>query len=185
MNLLASVMLFAAEGGEEVFEAHDPLLPETKEIIFGGSAFLIVAFFLVKFAGPAIKAGLKARSDRVQRDLDNAAKAEADAQDQAADIRAKLGDIDAERARLLADADDTAGRVLTEGRSRLDQEAAELQSKAEADIAGSGSRMASEIEGQVGRMAGDAAEQLVASQLDDATAQRLVEEFIAKVGSSS
>ena len=114
MNVLASLAVFAQES-EETFHAHSPLWPETLEIIWGGTAFLVVAFMLWKYAVPAMKKGMQARSERIQRELDNAAKAKADADAQAADIRTRLGDIDAERARMLADADQTAARVLSRG----------------------------------------------------------------------
>jgi F-type H+-transporting ATPase subunit b len=183
MNVLASIVVFA-QASEETFHAHSPLWPETLEIIWGGTAFLVVAFMLWKFAVPAMKKGMAARSERIQRELDNAAKAKADADAQAADISTRLGDIDAERARLLAEADQTAARVLSEGRDRLETEVAELQAKTDADLAAAGSRLAGEVESQVGQMAADATERLVTRQLDDATVQRLVEEFIAKVGRS-
>jgi F-type H+-transporting ATPase subunit b len=181
MSILATALLTAVEE-EEHFEAHSPILPETLEIIWGGLAFLIVAFFLWKFAGPAIKKMMVARTERIQRELDNAARAKADADAAAADVRTKLGDIDGERARMLADADTTSDRVLVEGRARLDQESADLQTRAEAEMAGAGTRVATELEAEVGVLAGDAAERIVVRQLDDATQQRLVEEFIANVG---
>ena len=83
---------------------------------------------------------------------------------------------------MLADADSTSDRVLVEGRARLDQESADLQGRAEAEMASAGSRVATELEAEVGVLAGDAAERIVVRQLDDATQQRLVEEFIANVG---
>jgi F-type H+-transporting ATPase subunit b len=184
VNVLASLVLAATESEHE-FEAHSPIWPETKEIVFGGLSFLIVAYFLWKFAVPALKDMLEARSERIQRELDGAAKADVDAQAMAADIRSKLGDIDAERARMLADADGTADRVLVEGRARLDQEVADLHERANAEIASAGSRVASELEAEVGTMAGDAAERIVLRQLDDATAQRLVEDFISRVGNGA
>jgi len=186
VNVLASLLIVAQETTtttEETFHAHSALWPETLELIWGGTAFLVVAFGLWKFALPAMKKGMQARSDRIQRELDNAAKAQADAEAQAADIRTRLGDIDAERARMLADADQTAARVLSEGRARLEAEVVDLQAKTDADLAIAGTRLAGEVEGQVGQMAADAAEKVVAEQLDDATVQRLIEEFIANIGS--
>jgi F-type H+-transporting ATPase subunit b len=177
-----AVLLAAAEEEHSTFEAHSPILPETLEIIWGGLAFIIVAVFLYKLAWPAIKKMMAARTERIQRELDNAARAKSEADAAAADIRAKLGDIDGERARILSDADTTADRVLVEGRARLDQEVVDLQARASAEMASAGGRVASELQAEVGTMAGVAAERLVADQLDDATAQRLVEDFIAKVG---
>ena len=52
-----------------------PILPETAEIIWGGLASLIIFALLIKFAGPAIKKGLAARTARIQAELDGAAEA--------------------------------------------------------------------------------------------------------------
>ncbi len=177
MSVLASITVFAAE-----FEAPNKILPETKEIVFGGLAFLIVLFILWKYAWPAIVTMMKDRTSRIQRQLDEAERAQSDAKAQAADIRARKGDIEAERARILAEADDSATRLLAEGRTRLEEEVAELHARADADIASSTSRMSSELQAEVGALAAGAAEKVVTEQLDEATVQRLVEEFIAHVG---
>jgi F-type H+-transporting ATPase subunit b len=185
MSALAVTVLAAVEEEGHSFEAHSPILPETLEIIWGGLAFLIVAFVLWKFAGPAVKSMMAGRTERIQRELDNAARAKADADAAAADVRSKLGDIEGERARILADADTTADRVLVEGRARVDQEAADLQARAEAEIASAGGRASSELEAEVGALAVAAAERIVARELDAQTQQRLVEDFIANVGNGS
>ena len=49
------VFVLAAAEGEEHFEAHHWWWPETKEIIWGGLAFLIIAAALWKFVLPPMK----------------------------------------------------------------------------------------------------------------------------------
>ncbi len=173
--------MLAAEGE---FQAHHSWLPETQEIIWGSLAFLIVLVILIKYAGPAVRKGMAARSDRIAKEMDDATRARADAERRAAEIRAAKGDIAAERARIEAEADATAERVLTEGRARLEAEVAELEARADAEIAGAGGRLASELQSQVATMSLTAAERVVAAQLDAATQAELVERFIARVGAS-
>ncbi|MET0578237.1 MAG: hypothetical protein ABW122_06235, partial [Ilumatobacteraceae bacterium] len=104
---------------------------------------------------------------------------------EAARIRAALGDIDGERRRLLAEADEQAAALLADGRTRLTAEIADMEAKADADATAAGSRLNDELRGEISRLASAAADQVVARTMDAAAQQRLVENFIAKVGASS
>jgi F-type H+-transporting ATPase subunit b len=160
------------------------LFPEPAEIIYGGIASLIIFAALWKFAIPAFKKALAARTERIQKELDASANDLAKAQADAANIRQALGDIESEKARLLADAQAQADALLAEGRSRLNAEVAELEAKADADIAAAAARGSDELRTEIGRLATVATDRVLASVLDDATQQSLVENFIAKVGAS-
>ena len=174
-----------AEEEHQEFEAHNPWLPETREIVWGSAAFAIILAALVKFAGPAIKKSLQARTDRIAKDIADAEAARAAAETRAAEIRAAKGDIEAERERILAEAEEAAQRVEVEGRARIDAEIAELEARVETEIAGAGGRMAAELQAQVAALAMAASERVVAAELDEATQGELVERFIATVGASS
>ena len=62
---------------------------------------------------------------------------------------------------------------------------AELEAKADADIVQLGSRTVDEMRAEIARLSALAAERLVEDSLDDATQQRLIEEFIAEVGATT
>lgn len=156
--------------------------PEWYEIAFGGLASVIVFAGLYKFAIPALKKGLADRSAKIQRELDDSASALTDARAAATQIRASKGDLQGERTRILAEADATAARVLTDGRARIATEVAELEAKATADIESARTRVQAELQSDVAGIAAAATEQVVHGSLDDATHQRLIEEFITKVG---
>lgn len=177
MNL---VQLFAADPAE----THHWLLPETAEIIYGGIASVLVIGALVKFALPQFKKALTARTERIQKELDASANDLAQAQADASKIRTALGDIASEKARLLADAQAQADALLKEGRARLTAEVADLEAKADADIAAAAARGSDELRTEIGRLAGVATDRALASVLDDAAQQQLIENFIAKVGAS-
>jgi F0F1-type ATP synthase membrane subunit b/b' len=97
-------------------------------------------------------------------------------------IRQAKGDIETERARLLVQADERAAALLTDGRARLENEVAELELKADSDIALLGSRAVDEMRAEIARLSVVTAERVVEQLLDEATQQRLIEEFIANVG---
>jgi F-type H+-transporting ATPase subunit b len=158
------------------------LLPETAEIIYGGIAALIIFAALYKFALPAAKKALAARTERIQKELDNASGTRAAAEAEAANIRKAVGDIASERARLLAEADQQAATLLSEGRARITAEVADLEAKADADIAASRSRSSDELRAQIAQIASVAAQNAVSATLNDGTKQELIEGFISSVG---
>jgi F-type H+-transporting ATPase subunit b len=167
------------------YTTHHWLWPERAELIYGGLAAVIIIALLIWKAGPMAKKAFAARTERIQSELDESAKAKTDAEAEAGAIRQALGDIDAEHERLLAEADAQAEALLTDGRSRLDAEIADLEAKADADIAATGGRATDELRNEIARLAASAADRVVERSLDGDTQQRLVEDYISRVGASS
>ena len=180
MSVLAVIGLLAAESGKA--ETPHSWLPENYEIIWGTLATAVVAYGLWKFAIPQLRTALAARTERIGKDLESSAQTLASAQGAAAQIRASKGDLAGERSRILADAGVTADRVLTEGRQRIAREVEEAHAKADADVALARTRMSADLQADVARIASAATDHVVNGSLDDATHQRLIEDFIAKVG---
>ncbi|MCU1392073.1 MAG: atpF [Ilumatobacteraceae bacterium] len=164
---------------------HSSFLPEAAEIIYGGIASVLIFALLFKFAGPAIKKGLGARTEKIQKELDSASGDKAAATTEAADIRTALGDIASERARLLAEADAQAEALVADFNARLEDEVAELRARALADIETAKGRQSDELRAEISRLSSAAAERAVAESIDDATHQQLIENFIQKVGASA
>ena len=169
-------------GAEDPSQSISWILPEQAEYIYGGLASIIIFTLLWKFAGPQIKKGLAARTERIQTELDSSTSARKSAEEEAAGIRSALGDINAERSRILAEADAQAASLLSEGRARIEAEMRDLQAKAEADIAAATSRSSDELRAEIARLSSIAADRAVTSALNDGTKQGLVEDFISKVG---
>ena len=194
MTVLASILpaighLVAAE--EVVIDSdghivtHSPIWPEQAELIYGSIASLIIFFLLWKYAGPQIGKMMKARTDKVQKELDDSAADKTAATAEAAQIRQAKGDIAAERTRLLAEAQAQAESVLTDGRARIESEVADLEAKSVADIAAARGRVGDELRAEIARLSVAAVDQVVTGTLDDATHQRLIEDFISRVGATS
>jgi F-type H+-transporting ATPase subunit b len=187
MNLtLVRVLAAAAEEGHHKPQTHSWILPENPEIIYGGISFIIVAALFWKLGVFRLLGGaLKARTAKIQKELDDSAAARSAAQGEAATIRQAAGDIEAERTRLFAQADTDAAALIADGRTRLDAEVAELNARADADIAATASRGSDELHAEIARLSSAATQRLVGSVLDEATQQELIEAFIAKVGAAS
>ncbi|MEO1057218.1 MAG: hypothetical protein AAFY28_09930 [Actinomycetota bacterium] len=165
--------------------AANPILPPWKEILLQSLATAIVFYGIYRFAGPAIAKAVRARSERIQGELDGAAEAKTNAEQEAADIRNALGDIDAERRRLFDEAETQAEALLADGRTRIDDEIAEMHARAEAEISGAATRGGDELRAEIGRYSTQTIDRLVGSSLDGAAQQELIEGFISRVGAES
>lgn len=193
MSVLANVIVTSSRllpGAEfdvddQGVTSHHWLWPEKAELIYGTLASVIIIGLLVWKAGPLAKKAFADRTARVQAELDDSAKAKADAEAEAARIRQALGDIESERQRMLAEADEQAAALLADGRTRLTTEIMDLEAKADADIASAGTRLSDELRVEISRLASAAADRVVANSLDDATQQRLIEDYISRVGASA
>lgn len=170
---------------DQGYTTHHWLLPETAEIIYGGLAALIIFYLLYRFAKKPVADGMKSRTARIQQELDDSARAQTDAETEAGRIRQALGDIQAERQRLLAEADAQAEALLTDGRARLQAEVTDLEAKGVADIEASAGRSSDELRNEIARLASRAADRVVEDSLDSATQQRLIEDFISRVGAGA
>ena len=159
-------------------------LPEWYEIVFGGLAFLVVATLLWKLAIPQLAKALKARTERIGREFEQARDDREQAARDAADIRAQLGDVASTQARIIAEADETATRMLIDGRERLQAEIAELERAADADIASTRNRLTADVRSAVAEWAAKATDEVVARSLDGAARSRLVEDAIALIGAA-
>jgi len=167
---------------EDPTQTHSWILPENAEIIYGGLSTVIVVSALVKFAGPMIKKSFAARTEKIQKELDDAAAAKVTAEGDAQNIRKALGDVAGERARILAEADAQASAVLAEGRTRMTAEIAELEAKAEAEISAARGRGSDELRNEISVLASRATPIVVAATMNEQIHKDLVENFISKVG---
>jgi F-type H+-transporting ATPase subunit b len=179
--MIASTLL-AAE--EHIDRSHSWIWPEGYELLFGSIASVLIFALLFWKAGPIAMKALHGRTARIQGEMDGAATALKESDAESAAIRQAVGDIGTERARLLAEADAHAEALIADGRARLEAEVADLHTKADADIAAVASRSGDELRFEIARLASTAAERVV-EQLDADTQQRLVEDFIARVGAGA
>lgn len=184
-SLASGVLTAEFDVDDQGYTSSEPILPPIKELFIGSAASLIVFAVLYKFAWPQIKAGMEARTERIQTELDDSAAARTQAESDAAEIRKSLGDVDGERSRLFAEADAQAASLLEDGRARLANEVADLEAKADVDIAAAAGRGADDLRADIARYSSQAIEQAVTVSLDDATQQELIEGFIARVGAGN
>jgi F-type H+-transporting ATPase subunit b len=167
---------------EDCQKAPNVLLPETNEILWGGSAFLIVLAGLSWLAFPALKKAMNARTERIRESIDEADKLKAEAASTLTQYQASVADAKTEAARIVDEARAAAETVRTDLIARAEAEANELKAKAREDIEAGKARAITELQAQVGDLTIALAEKVVERSLDDATNRQLIDNYINNLG---
>jgi F-type H+-transporting ATPase subunit b len=178
-----ATLLLAAETVEDV-KAKNPILPEGDEILWASIAFIIVLSLLAWKAWPAIKAGLKARQDRIAGDLAKAEEARVEAETSLEDYRRQLAEARTEAAGIIEEARQDAERVRQERIAAIDDEIAQLRARAAEDIRLATERAMSDLSTRVSELSIELAEKVVEHNLDRDTQIALIENYINQVGSN-
>lgn len=175
------------EGGsvDECQEAPNLLLPETNEIIWGALGFIIVFGLLAKFAFPAMKGAMQERTERIRGDLQAAEDQRQEAERLQREYQAKLNEARTEAGRILDEARQSAEQVKRDRESALQAELAEMRQRAQADIEGQKAQATTELRGDLAQLAIGAAETVLQRNLDAASQQQLVEDYIDQVAATS
>ena len=166
---------------EACVEAPSPILPETNEIIWGGSAFLILFVLMVKKGFPAVRGAMDARAEKIRSDLDAAEQARLDAQSVQSDYEARLADAKAEASRLIDEARVAADQLKGDLAARAETDIAELRERAAAGLESERAQAIADLRAEVAGIALGAAERVVHSSLDSEVQGRLIDAYIDEV----
>ena len=181
---MLNLLLLAAEaGGAPATESHNPIVPELFELVYSLIAFAVLVVLFRKFGFPAVKKGMEARTERIRADLDQAEKAKTSAEEALAEYKKQLNDAKAEADRIVDEARKQAEKVKSDVLAKTNEEVGELKSKATDDIESARSAALASLQASVAEIAIELAEKVVEKNLDRETNKRLIDGFIAKVGS--
>jgi len=179
--VLAQALALAVTAAEEV-KAKNPILPEGKEIFWGGLAFVIVFSLLAWKAWPAIKKALQDREDKIRGDLEHAELVRNQAETELADYQRQLADARNEAGRIIEEARQSAEQVRKDLIARAEVDAGEIRSKAQDDIRAATERAMADVQARVSDLSIELAERIVQQNLDRATQIQLIENYINEVG---
>ena len=169
---------------EDCHKAKSIVVPATSELLWGSIAFLIVLGVLVKFAFPALKKTMAARTEKIRSDLDGAASAKAEAEAELANYRAQLANARNEGQALIEAARADAERVRADLIARAETEAGEIKARANEDIRLATERAQADLQSSVKDLSIELAEKVVGHNLDPDTQRALIDSYISQVGSN-
>ena len=170
-------------GGED--ESHNPILPETSELVYAVVAFLVLLALMYKFAFPAVQKAMEGRTQRIRDNLDEAERTKAEAQRILEEYQRQLADAKNESARIIDEARQTAEQMRRDLIGRAEAEVTELRDRSRQEIEAAQQRAVADLRAQVSELAIGAAEVVVQKNLDRDTNRALVERYIEQVGSNA
>ena len=179
MHSLIAVVVAAAE---ETSDKKD-LYPHLSELIVGAIAFAILFVFMAKWALPRMNQMLEARRDRIQGDLERAEQAKQQADKLLQDYREQLSEARDEANRIIEEGRKTAESMQKDLRGKAEEEAQATVARAQEEIRAERDRVFQELKTQIGELSVELAGRVVGQSLDKDRHMKLVEEYIAELGS--
>ena len=179
MQFLSALAVLATEEGGETGGGLSLVLPHTEELIAGILAFLIVFFFVWKWALPTINKTLEARQEAITGQLSEAETAKREAEGLLADYKAQLAEAKSEGNRIVEEARVSGDQMKTEIIAKANDEASQLIAKARAEADSERSRALTEARREVGELSVELAGKIVGESLDAEAHKGLVERYLA------
>lgn len=173
--------LIAAEGGS----SHNPLIPETNELIWGAVCFTVLLILVAKFIFPTINKTFADRSLNIEGKLDQAERERQEAQELLKQYQAKLDAAHDEVRRMLDQARTNADRLEAELRIKAEDQARRIVERAQETIAVERDRAMQELRSEVGTLAVDLASRVVGDSLDRERQLRLIDQYMTQLESSA
>ncbi len=143
--------------------------------------FLIVLWFLRRFAFGRIQGMIDQRRDRIREALDEADKAREEARELRELVRREREEAKAEREKILDESRRQAQRQLDQAREQADADLKERLEKNREELEAENARLREQIRRDVVELTLLASEKVTGKVLDEADQRRLIDETIAEV----
>jgi F-type H+-transporting ATPase subunit b len=188
LSMLTQVMFLLQEAEQISVEPEEEasgiqlLLPHPDELVAGIIAFVIVFFFVWKWAVPSLNKTLEARQQAIRSDYEAAEAAKVEAQSLLGDYQQQLSGAKNEAAGIVDEARTAGDQVKADILARAETEAEKIKERAQGDIAGERERISGDLRRQVADLSIGVAEKVVDDSLDDDRQRQLVERYIDELG---
>lgn len=167
---------------EEEASGIELLLPHPDELIAGLIAFVIIFFFVWKWAVPSLNKTLEARQAKIRGEYEAAEAAKVEAQSLLDDYQGQLAGAKDEAAGIVDEARVAGDQVKADIVARAEVEADQIKERAQGEIAGERERVSGELRRQVADLSIGVAEKVVGDSLDDDRQRELVDRYIDDLG---
>ncbi|HEY9117244.1 MAG TPA: F0F1 ATP synthase subunit B, partial [Roseivirga sp.] len=155
------------------------LTPDTGLLIFQTVAFLLLLFFLGKFAWKPILTGLKEREQTIENALLSAEQAKNEMQKLQSDNQKLLAEARAERDSILKEAMATANTIKEEAKEETGKITAKMLEDAKAVIENEKRAALADVKTLVAKLSLEITEKVIRKELSDKKAQEaLVNDYV-------
>ena len=172
-----AALLTAAQPALAAGEAN-PFAGTIYQAIAAATVFIVVFLVLkTKAWGPILK-GLQDRENKIKADLENAERANADAQSNLKAYQAQLNDAAAEAKRIIDQARLDAAKVAAQLRDQTQSEITTMRQQVTRDIQAAKDQAVKQLVDEVGVLSTQIASQILKRQINPADQAQLVRESI-------
>jgi F-type H+-transporting ATPase subunit b len=187
LNLSTATLAFAADEHAPAAEGKPTIIPTPRQAIAPAVTTLIVFSLLVailaKYAWGPIASGLKAREDKIRKDIDDAEAARARAESTLKEYEVRLATAEQQVRDMLAKATTQGEQIAENIRTRAQQDAEESKAKALRDIEASRKQAVDDIYDQAAMLATEVAKRVLPRSLTDQDQQALLDRSVEQVQS--
>jgi F-type H+-transporting ATPase subunit b len=181
-DTLIQAFLFAQETTTTVEEDEGSLIDVVPGLmVWTILTFLIVLWFLRRFAFGRIQAMIDQRRDRIREALDEADKARHEARELRELVKREREEAKAEREKILDESRRQAQRQLEQAREAADTDLKERLEKNREELEAENARLREQIRRDVVELTLLASEKVTGKVLDEDDQRRLIDETIAEV----
>ncbi len=163
-----------------VTQSPNPILPATGEIIWSVISFVILVVVLAKVAYPPVAKMMAKRSETIRSDLEEAEHTKREAELLREEASKRLEGARDEAQRILQDAREVGESLRAEAVAKANEEASQIIGAARTSLGAERSRLVAELRAETTGLALELARRIIAAEIDRASVDPLIEQFIAE-----
>ncbi len=165
-------------------QSHNPLLPETFDILWSTVCVVIIGLLFWKYVLPKFQEVLSERTEKIEGGIAKAEQAQSDARAALERYNAQLAEARGEAARIRDDARAQGQLIIDEMKVKAQQESERIVASGHNQLMAQRQQIVAELRTDLGRNSVDLAERLVGESLTDdgkrsATVDRFLDELDA------
>ena len=165
---------------------HNPLLPETFDIVWSAVCVVIIGLLFWKYVLPKFQQVLAERTEQIEGGIAKAEHAQSEAKAALERYNAQLAEARGEAARIRDDARAQGQQIIDEMKLKAQQESDRIVTSGHSQLMAQRQQIVAELRADLGRTSVDLAERLVGDSLaDDSNRSATVDRFLDELDAMS
>ncbi|GAA3192947.1 F0F1 ATP synthase subunit B [Rhodococcus baikonurensis] len=148
-------------------ETHNPLLPETYDIVWSAVALVVVGFVFWKLVLPKFQKVLAERTEQIEGGIKKAEDAQAEAAAALEQYRAQLAEARTEAAQIREEARTQGQQIIADMKVQAQDESDRIVAAGHSQLVAQRQQIVAELRSDLGKTAVDLAEKVIGESLAD------------------
>lgn len=161
----------------------EAIFPALGEVLISAAAFLVLFVVLAKFAFPPISSMMDERAAKIRESLEKAEETKVEAERLLEEYKVQLAEARGEAARVIEQGRKVADSMKDEIVAKATEEAAGIVAKAREAIEAERKATVAQLQSEVADISVAVAGKLIGQQLSADDHAKLIEQYVAEVGS--